>query len=93
MIYAQQYNNHYYTFDTHSKHTSIIPLLTELFINGQTIVNAGDDDEEEGEEGEEAEEKMPTCGDYIMHFLTLFWKVLFATIPPAGTNELFLFEF
>jgi hypothetical protein len=44
----------------------------------------GDDDEEEGEEGEEAEEKMPTCGDYIMHFLTLFWKVLFAIIPPAG---------
>lgn len=27
---------------------------------------------------------MPTCGDYIMHFLTLFWKVIFATIPPAG---------
>merc|ERR1712088_726167 len=50
-------------------------------------VQAGDDDEEEeegGEEGEEGEEKMPTCGDYIMHFLTLFWKVIFATIPPAG---------
>lgn len=43
-----------------------------------------DDEEEEGEGGEEAEEKMPTCGDYIMHFLTLFWKVIFATIPPAG---------
>merc|ERR1711862_972209 len=37
----------------------------------------------EGEEGE-AEEKMPTCGDYIMHFLTLFWKIIFAFIPPAG---------
>merc|ERR1712036_99487 len=52
-------------------------------------VQAGDDEEEEeggGEEGEEgeAEEKMPTCGDYIMHFLTLFWKVIFAFIPPAG---------
>jgi solute carrier family 8 (sodium/calcium exchanger) len=51
-------------------------------------VQAGDDEEEEeeggGEEGEEGEEKMPTCGDYIMHFLTLFWKVIFATIPPAG---------
>ena len=34
-------------------------------------------------EGEE-EEKMPTCGDYIMHFLTLFWKIIFAFIPPAG---------
>merc|ERR1711990_1106127 len=49
-------------------------------------VQAGDDDEEEegGEEGEEKEEKMPTCGDYIMHFLTLFWKVIFSFIPPAG---------
>merc|ERR1712203_1278186 len=50
-------------------------------------VQAGDDDDEEeegGEEGEEKEEKMPTCGDYIMHFLTLFWKVIFSFIPPAG---------
>merc|ERR1719510_2432271 len=50
-------------------------------------VQAGDDEEEEGgeegEEGGEAEEKMPTCGDYIMHFLTLPWKFIFAFIPPA----------
>merc|ERR1712241_1200928 len=43
--------------------------------------------EEGGEEGEEGEEKMPTCGDYIMHFLTLFWKVIFATIPPVGLGK------
>jgi len=59
----------------------------DQFIDAFTV-QAGDDDEggdEEGEEGEgEAEEKMPTCGDYIMHFLTLFWKVLFAFVPPAG---------
>jgi len=55
----------------------------DQFVEAFTV-QAGDDDEE-GEEGEgEAEEKMPTCGDYIMHFLTLFWKVLFAIIPPAG---------
>merc|ERR1739848_17569 len=47
-------------------------------------VQAEDDDEEEGEEGEEGEEKMPSCGDYIMHFLTLPWKVLFALIPPTA---------
>merc|ERR1711981_1493885 len=40
-----------------------------------------DDDDEEGEEGEE---KMPSCGDYIMHFLTLPWKLIFALIPPTG---------
>merc|ERR1711990_1231442 len=51
-----------------------------------TVQAEGDDDEEEeeGEEGAEKEEKMPTCGDYIMHFLTLFWKVIFSFIPPAG---------
>ena len=51
----------------------------------QMSLIAGGDDEEE-DEGEEGEEKMPTCGDYIMHFLTLIWKVIFAIIPPAGTS-------
>jgi len=27
---------------------------------------------------------MPSCGDYIMHFLTLPWKLLFALIPPTA---------
>merc|ERR1712073_271252 len=43
-------------------------------------VQAEGDDDEEGEEGEEGEEKMPSCGDYIMHFLTLPWKLIFAFI-------------
>merc|ERR1719312_2313065 len=45
------------------------------------VVQAEDDDEEEGEEGDE---KMPSCGDYIMHFLTLPWKLIFALIPPTA---------
>uniref|UniRef100_A0A3B5R8M0 Solute carrier family 8 member 1b n=1 Tax=Xiphophorus maculatus TaxID=8083 RepID=A0A3B5R8M0_XIPMA len=36
-----------------------------------------DDDEECGEE------KLPSCFDYVMHFLTVFWKVLFAFVPPT----------
>jgi len=47
-------------------------------------VQADDDEDEEGEEGEEGEGKMPSCGDYIMHFLTLPWKVIFALIPPTA---------
>merc|ERR1712073_49125 len=47
-------------------------------------VQAEGDDDEEGEEGEEGEEKMPSCGDYIMHFLTLPWKLIFAFIPPTA---------
>lgn len=41
---------------------------------------SGDDDEEE------SEEKLPSCMDYVMHFLTLFWKVIFALIPPTGKS-------
>merc|ERR1711982_58806 len=47
-------------------------------------VQAEGDDDEEGEEGEDDEPKMPSCGDYIMHFLTLPWKLIFAVIPPTG---------
>merc|ERR1719228_2034669 len=46
-----------------------------------------DDDDEEGEDGEEGEEKMPSCGDYIMHFLTLPWKLIFALIPPTAIYD------
>lgn len=41
-------------------------------------------DQGEDEEGEEGEEKLPTCSDYVMHFFTLFWKILFAFVPPTG---------
>uniref|UniRef100_A0A3B3WYF9 Sodium/calcium exchanger membrane region domain-containing protein n=1 Tax=Poecilia mexicana TaxID=48701 RepID=A0A3B3WYF9_9TELE len=27
--------------------------------------------------------KLPSCFDYVMHFLTVFWKVLFAFVPPT----------
>lgn len=38
----------------------------------------------DGEEDEEGrEERRPSCFDYIMHFLTVFWKVLFACVPPT----------
>merc|ERR1719356_2396263 len=54
----------------------------EQFTSAFEVQAEGDDDE--GEEGEEGEEKMPSCGDYIMHFLTLPWKLIFALIPPTG---------
>uniref|UniRef100_A0A3P9AAE8 Calx-beta domain-containing protein n=1 Tax=Esox lucius TaxID=8010 RepID=A0A3P9AAE8_ESOLU len=41
-------------------------------------VSSGDDDEDEC-----GEEKLPSCFDYIMHFLTIFWKLLFAFVPPT----------
>nr|AAB52920.1 Na/Ca exchanger [Doryteuthis opalescens] len=50
----------------------------EQFIEAITVNAEGDDDDEEGEE-----EKLPSCMDYIMHFVCLFWKVLFAFVPPT----------
>lgn len=52
----------------------------EQFIEAITV-SAGDDDI--GDDDEEAEEKLPSCMDYVMHFLTIFWKVLFAFVPPT----------
>ncbi len=31
--------------------------------------------------------KLPSCMDYVMHFLTVFWKVLFACVPPTGKSR------
>lgn len=52
----------------------------EQFVEAITV-SAGDEEDDEADE--EAEEKLPSCMDYVMHFLTLFWKVLFALIPPT----------
>lgn len=51
----------------------------EQFVEAITV-SAGD---EEDDNAEEIVEKLPSCLDYVMHFTTLFWKVLFALIPPT----------
>jgi len=49
--------------------TAFPPLLS--------LTGEDDDDDECGEE------KLPSCFDYVMHFLTVFWKVMFAFVPPT----------
>uniref|UniRef100_A0A8D0CCY5 Sodium/calcium exchanger membrane region domain-containing protein n=1 Tax=Salvator merianae TaxID=96440 RepID=A0A8D0CCY5_SALMN len=49
----------------------------EQFIEAITVSAEDDEDDECGEE------KLPSCFDYVMHFLTVFWKVLFAFVPPT----------
>ncbi|EPQ02484.1 Sodium/calcium exchanger 2 [Myotis brandtii] len=51
----------------------------EQFLEAITV-SAGDEEEEE--DGSR-EERLPSCFDYVMHFLTVFWKVLFACVPPT----------
>uniref|UniRef100_A0A6I8NM00 Solute carrier family 8 member A2 n=1 Tax=Ornithorhynchus anatinus TaxID=9258 RepID=A0A6I8NM00_ORNAN len=50
----------------------------EQFLEAITV-SAGDDEEDE----DGREDKLPSCFDYVMHFLTVFWKVLFACVPPT----------
>lgn len=57
----------------------------EQFTEALTV-SAGDDDEDGDESGggdDDGDPPRPTCGDYLMHFLTVFWKLLFAFIPPT----------
>lgn len=60
----------------------------EQFCEALTV-SAGDDSGR-SDEGD-GEEPAPSCMDYCMHFLTLFWKIIFAFIPPTGEFILILF--
>lgn len=45
----------------------------EQFIEATTVSSSDEEDE-----------KQPSALDYVMHCLTLFWKLLFAFVPPTG---------
>ncbi|KAM8841765.1 sodium/calcium exchanger 1-like [Synchiropus picturatus] len=49
----------------------------QQFLDAITV-GSGDEDDDDGEE-----EKVPTATDYVIHSLTVFWKVLFALVPPT----------
>ncbi|XP_034381244.1 sodium/calcium exchanger 3 isoform X4 [Cyclopterus lumpus] len=49
----------------------------DQFMEAITVSAADEDEEDTGEE------RLPSCFDYVMHFLTVFWKVLFACVPPT----------
>ncbi|XP_039530111.1 sodium/calcium exchanger 1a isoform X6 [Pimephales promelas] len=70
------------TVDKLIKKTNLALLIgtnswRDQFVEAITVSSGADDDDECGEE------KMPSCFDYVMHFLTVFWKVLFAFVPPT----------
>ncbi|KAM9362919.1 sodium/calcium exchanger 1a isoform 1-T1 [Symphorus nematophorus] len=50
----------------------------EQFVEAMTVGSGDDDDGDDC-----SEEKLPSCFDYVMHFLTVFWKLLFAFVPPT----------
>ncbi|ETN75557.1 sodium/calcium exchanger 1 [Necator americanus] len=69
------------TTDPNQRAVSASPNLSSRFKKRMGSWIAGMKD---GEGGDEPKEKAPpSCGDYIMHFMTMPWKLLFATIPPT----------
>ncbi|MED6261324.1 Sodium/calcium exchanger 1, partial [Ataeniobius toweri] len=50
----------------------------EQFVEAITVSSGDDDDDDEC-----GTERMPSSFDYVMHFLTVFWKLLFAFVPPT----------
>lgn len=50
----------------------------EQFVEAFSVLEGGDDDDEEG--GEPAQ---PTVSDYFFHYVSLFWKIIFAFCPPT----------
>lgn len=61
-------------------------IVNSVFIFVGLCLFLGDDNASMDENDGECEEPRPSWGDYVMHFLTLFWKILFAFIPPTGTS-------
>ncbi|XP_066438074.1 sodium/calcium exchanger 2 isoform X2 [Eleutherodactylus coqui] len=50
----------------------------EQFMEAITVSAGDEEDDDDGRD-----ERLPSCFDYVMHFLTVFWKVLFAFVPPT----------
>jgi hypothetical protein len=48
-----------------------------------------DDDVIESGDSNDDDQKPATCKDYMLHFITFFWKFLFAFVPPTS-KEFFL---
>ncbi|XP_043220660.1 sodium/calcium exchanger 2-like isoform X1 [Amphibalanus amphitrite] len=55
----------------------------EQFIEAVTVSAGDDDGDDEAKEAGAAGARMPGCADYVLHFITVFWKVLFAFVPPT----------
>ncbi|KAK2581724.1 hypothetical protein KPH14_002208 [Odynerus spinipes] len=56
----------------------------EQFTEALTVSGGDEEDGAEGTEGGGGgEPSSPTPADYLMHSITIFWKVLFAFVPPT----------
>ncbi|XP_061626960.1 sodium/calcium exchanger 1-like isoform X2 [Phyllopteryx taeniolatus] len=52
----------------------------EQFVEAITVSAGGGDNDDSGSGGGK---KLPSALDYVLHFLTVFWKLLFVLVPPT----------
>jgi hypothetical protein len=64
--------------------SALFRVFTQLIIFFLSTNPKKGDDEADEDGNHDEEPPTPSCMDYIMHFLTLFWKIIFAFIPPTG---------
>ncbi|XP_043493917.1 sodium/calcium exchanger 1 isoform X4 [Polistes fuscatus] len=55
----------------------------EQFTEALTVSGGDEEDDAEGGGGGGGASSSPTPADYLMHSITIFWKVLFAFVPPT----------
>ncbi|CAG9820312.1 unnamed protein product [Phaedon cochleariae] len=56
----------------------------EQFVEALTVSASGGDDDD-ADAGDACKE--PSCLDYVLHGLTVFWKLIFAFVPPTETGQ------
>ena len=57
----------------------------EQFKQAFSVKDDDDDDVVESGDGNNSQQdKPPTCKDYMLHFISFFWKFLFAFVPPTS---------
>ncbi|ETE67461.1 Sodium/calcium exchanger 1, partial [Ophiophagus hannah] len=70
----------YYSLNISTGDISIPNMQSTTYKSADLEASSAREDDDDDECGEE---KLPSCFDYVMHFLTVFWKVLFAFVPPT----------
>ncbi|CAF0962266.1 unnamed protein product, partial [Adineta ricciae] len=56
----------------------------EQFKQAFSVKDEDDDDVVESGESNNDEDQPATCKDYMLHFISFFWKFLFAFVPPTS---------
>ena len=55
----------------------------QQFVDALKVIDDDEDDDDDDDDADKGPPREPTSVEYLVHFLSVFWKVLFATVPPT----------